>query len=93
MTRCVVLLSPSPLFPLPSRERGILSVDVVLLASPIPALWIPACAGMTGWYAGNDGEGCCKDGRDLDANDGERHRNDGKGMFVVRVGWFCKRVV
>ena len=41
--RCIV--SPSPLIPLPSRERGI---RLVVLSCCCPALWIPAYAGMTG---------------------------------------------
>ena len=42
----VLLFSPSPLIPLPSRERGIMSVGLSCL-HPHPTLWIPAYAGMT----------------------------------------------
>ena len=52
---CFVLLSPSPLIPLPSRERGILSV--ALSCSPVSP-----CRPVDSRLRGNDGvEGlsCC----------------------------------
>ena len=44
----VCFVSPSPLIPLPSRERGNNGGCIGLVVCPaVPTLWIPAYAGMT----------------------------------------------
>ena len=50
MTVLVCLVSPSPLIPLPSRERGFCRLCCLVHPCYPAALWFPAYAGMTVWW-------------------------------------------